>query len=108
MHALCNTVVLESADVMFAHAQGNDNHWIQIQQSTFCNWINAQLQQVDDLSVDDLQHDFCDGIKLCALIETLQVRVRARACSNVITLVQKSEILMAFNTTQCSSSKKHS
>ena len=81
---------------MFAHAQGNDNHWIQIQQSTFCNWINAQLQQVDGLRVDDLQHDFCDGIKLCALIETLQVRVRARACSNVITLVQKSEILMAL------------
>ena len=44
--------------------QGSEDHWIKIQQNTFKNWVNAQLQKLD-LSVEDLQTDFCDGLKLC-------------------------------------------
>ena len=55
-----------------AYFQGSEDHWIQIQQNTFKNWVNAQLQKLD-LKVDDLQTDFCDGLKLCYLMEVLQV-----------------------------------
>ena len=46
---------------------------------------------MDDLSVEDLQQDFCDGIKLCALMESLQVR--AYGYSNVITVTVVQQVL---------------
>merc|ERR1712142_1193284 len=48
-----------------------DDRWIQIQKSTFTNWVNEQLRPVG-LSIEDLQYDFCDGVKLIALIDVLQ------------------------------------
>ena len=39
--------------------------------STFTNWVNEQLRS-KDTSVSDLQEDFCDGIRLCDLLEVLQ------------------------------------
>ncbi|KAK6195551.1 hypothetical protein SNE40_000959 [Patella caerulea] len=50
---------------------GDSDKWIIIQKTTFTNWINVQLQP-RGLEVKDLQDDFCDGVKLCALVECLQ------------------------------------
>lgn len=51
--------------------KGTDDRWVMIQVSTFTNWVNEQLKNLD-LSVKDLSTDFCDGIKLCSLMEVLQ------------------------------------
>ncbi|UYV80999.1 hypothetical protein LAZ67_19002460 [Cordylochernes scorpioides] len=52
---------------------GSTEVWVEIQQKTFTNWVNEQLRPVS-MNVSDLRHDFCDGIKLVALIEILQKR----------------------------------
>ncbi|CAH1781777.1 unnamed protein product, partial [Owenia fusiformis] len=49
------------------------DRWIKIQENTFTNWVNQQLIGADH-NVEDLQEDFSDGIKLCALVEALQNR----------------------------------
>lgn len=51
--------------------RGTDDRWVLIQVNTFKNWINEQLRYCD-MTVDDVQTDFCDGIKLCAMMENLQ------------------------------------
>ena len=51
--------------------KGMDDRWVQIQLNTFTNWANEQLKKVN-LQVNDLRTDFCDGVKLCALVELLQ------------------------------------
>jgi len=50
-----------------------ENAWVEIQLKTFTNWANEQLKPVG-LSVTDLRTDFCDGLKLIALVESLQKR----------------------------------
>lgn len=52
--------------------QGLEGQWERIQMNTFQNWVNDQLRS-RGVRVDDLAADFCDGIKLCALVEDLQV-----------------------------------
>ena len=51
--------------------RGTDDRWVIIQVNTFTNWVNEQLRALD-MSVEDLRTDFCDGIKLCGLLEVLQ------------------------------------
>ena len=70
-----------------------DDRWIQIQKSTFTNWVNEQLRPVG-LSIDDLQYDFCDGVKLIALIDVLQQpnsKVRGRPILKPINQHQQLE-----------------
>ena len=51
--------------------RGTDDRWVVIQLNTFRNWVNEQLRQ-SDCQIEDLQADFSDGTKLCALVEALQ------------------------------------
>ena len=50
-----------------------DDRWVNIQRNTFTNWVNEQLRPVQ-MSVNNLQTDLADGIRLCALVEALQGR----------------------------------
>lgn len=50
-----------------------ENIWIDIQLKTFTNWVNEQLKSTG-LSVQNLQHDFANGLKFIALVECLQKR----------------------------------
>lgn len=44
--------------------------WVRIQRNTFTRWANKHLQQ-SGMNVSNLETDFCDGVKLIALIEKL-------------------------------------
>jgi hypothetical protein len=50
---------------------GSADRWIEIQKNTFTNWVNEQLS-TKNLCAEDIQTDFCDGVKLVALVESLQ------------------------------------
>ncbi|XP_046560616.1 filamin-C-like isoform X2 [Haliotis rubra] len=50
---------------------GDSDKWITIQKNTFQNWINLQLHG-SGLTVENLQEDLCDGVKLCTLVSALQ------------------------------------
>ncbi|GAB6018892.1 hypothetical protein CHUAL_000550 [Chamberlinius hualienensis] len=63
--------------------KGDENAWIEIQQNTFTNWVNEQLRHVG-LSVEDLQRDFYDGVKLIALVEVLQKKKVGRKIAKPI------------------------
>ncbi len=52
--------------------RGTDDRWIQIQTNTFTNWVNEQMRPIG-VQIQDVHTDFCDGIKLCQLMEVLQV-----------------------------------
>ena len=52
---------------------GDSDKWIMIQKNTFMNWVNLQLQG-SGYTVQDFEVDFDDGVKLCALVESLQHR----------------------------------
>ena len=45
--------------------------WVLIQNNTFRNWVNEQLNP-PLVEVTDFEKDFDDGVKLCALISALQ------------------------------------
>ena len=47
-----------------------DAEWKRIQQNTFTRWANEHLKQADK-SINDLETDLSDGLKLIALIEVL-------------------------------------
>ncbi|CAG0919941.1 unnamed protein product, partial [Notodromas monacha] len=51
--------------------KGNEDLWVEIQAHTFRNWVNEQIKPTG-LVVQDLETDFCDGLKLIALLEVLQ------------------------------------
>ena len=58
-------------------AKAGVDKWVLIQENTFRNWVNEQLRPAG-LEVSNLEEDFDDGVKLCALIQALQgKRVRA-------------------------------
>lgn len=59
---------------------GSDR-WVDIQQSTFTNWVNEQLSQYSGRSLTDLRTDLCDGVHLVALVETLQLKKIGRVYS---------------------------
>lgn len=54
--------------------KGHEDLWVDIQAHTFRNWVNENLKSVD-MRVMNLASDFCDGTKLCALVEVLQKRI---------------------------------
>ncbi|XP_076454287.1 filamin-A-like [Babylonia areolata] len=64
-----------------------DGRWVDIQKKTFINWCNEQLS-AGGRSVDNLDTDFCDGVKLVALIESLQFRKVGRVYSRPISRIQ--------------------
>lgn len=53
--------------------KGREDLWVEIQANTFRNWVNEHLRTVGT-EVHDLVADFCDGTRLCALVEVLQKR----------------------------------
>lgn len=53
--------------------KGKEDLWVDIQANTFRNWVNEHLRAVD-MKITTLSTDFCDGTKLCALVEQLQKR----------------------------------
>ena len=53
--------------------QGFNDQWVGIQRSTFTNWVQDQLSD-QDVTVTDIRTDFCDGTRLCALMEALRNR----------------------------------
>lgn len=53
--------------------KGHEDLWVEIQANTFRNWVNEHLRSVG-MEVNDLSSDFCDGTRLCALVEVLQKR----------------------------------
>ena len=53
--------------------RGTDDRWILIQTNTFTNWANEQLKPLDVEVTQELHTEFTDGIKLCQLMEVLQV-----------------------------------
>lgn len=55
------------------HGESATSAWIEIQIKTFANWVNEQLRPAG-LSVSDFRKDFSDGVKLLALVESLQKR----------------------------------
>ncbi|XP_060074083.1 filamin-A-like [Ylistrum balloti] len=59
---------------------GSDR-WVEIQQSTFTNWVNEQLSQYSARSLTNLGTDLCDGVHLVALVETLQLKKIGRVYS---------------------------
>ncbi|XP_041356367.1 filamin-A-like [Gigantopelta aegis] len=52
---------------------GTEDQWVALQHKTFVNWVNEQLT-MSGRSVENLATDFCDGVKLVALVESLQFR----------------------------------
>ncbi|KAK7089925.1 filamin-A-like isoform X2 [Littorina saxatilis] len=73
------------------NVSGADHRWVAIQKKTFANWCNEQLS-AGGRSVEDLDTDFCDGVKLVALIEALQFRKIGRVYNN-----PSSRIMMLQN-----------
>ncbi|VVC87913.1 unnamed protein product, partial [Leptidea sinapis] len=53
--------------------KGHEDLWVEIQATTFRNWVNETLKPVD-IKVVDLVEDLRDGTVLCALVEALQGR----------------------------------
>ena len=47
-----------------------DAEWKRIQENTFTRWVNEHLRQADT-SINDLETDFSNGLKLIALLEVL-------------------------------------
>ena len=45
--------------------------WVQIQERTFCNWMNDKLRMYD-IEVHDLKNDLKDGVLLCKLMNSLK------------------------------------
>lgn len=57
------------------------DRWVEIQKSTFTNWVNEQLSQYSGRTLGNLQTDLCDGVRLVALVETLQFKKIGRVYS---------------------------
>lgn len=72
------------------------DQWIHIQKKTFTNWINEQLS-VSGRCVDDIGADFCDGVRLVALVESLQFRKIGKVHSKPTRNIQKiANVSLAF------------
>ncbi|PVD25204.1 hypothetical protein C0Q70_15702 [Pomacea canaliculata] len=48
----------------------DDAQWKIIQKNTFTRWANEHLKTVNK-NISDLEGDFCDGLRLIALVEVL-------------------------------------
>lgn len=58
-----------------------ENRWVEIQRKTFTNWINEQLS-VSGRVIQDIEKDFCDGVTLVALVESLQFKKIGKVIPN--------------------------
>ncbi|XP_067668452.1 filamin-A-like isoform X2 [Haliotis asinina] len=77
-------------------AKGPEDTWVQIQHKTFSNWVNEQLT-TSGRTVDNLATDFCDGVKLVALIEALQFRKIGRVYTKPRSRIQMLQnVQLAF------------
>ena len=54
----------------YGHDPSDAAEWKQIQKRVFTRWCNEQLKE-DALEIEELSKDFCDGVRLVALIEAL-------------------------------------
>ncbi|KAL5004306.1 hypothetical protein ScPMuIL_017762 [Solemya velum] len=73
-----------------------EDQWINIQKKTFTNWINEQLS-VSGRSVDDIGADFCDGVRLVSLVESLQFRKIGKVYSKPTRRIQMiANVSLAF------------
>ena len=52
-----------TANMNGASSNPVDGRWVDIQKKTFVNWCNEQLS-AGGRSVEDLDVDFCDGVKV--------------------------------------------
>uniref|UniRef100_A0A0B7BBD2 Calponin-homology (CH) domain-containing protein n=2 Tax=Arion vulgaris TaxID=1028688 RepID=A0A0B7BBD2_9EUPU len=66
---------------------GKEDQWIVIQHKTFINWANEQLIQ-GNRSVENLAQDLCDGVKLVALVESLQFKKIGKVYSKPTSKIQ--------------------
>ena len=48
----------------------DQGQWVQIQRTTFTNWVNEQLRPLG-VVVQELRTDFTDGVNLVTLVEAL-------------------------------------
>lgn len=62
-------------------AEHDIDEWKKIQQNTFTRWTNEHLKTVDS-SIDDLETDLADGLRLIALIEVLSQKEMPRHNKN--------------------------
>ncbi|KAK6194796.1 hypothetical protein SNE40_000352 [Patella caerulea] len=72
------------------HVIGSEDEWIIIQNRTFVNWVNQQLTTCGR-QVSNLETDFCDGVNLVALVESLQFRKIGKVytkCKSRIQMIQ--------------------
>ncbi|XP_062580675.1 filamin-A-like [Saccostrea cucullata] len=67
-----------------------ENRWVEIQRKTFTNWINEQLS-VSGKAITDIETDFCDGVNLVALVESLQFKKIGKVIANPTGRIQKIE-----------------
>ncbi|KAK2719655.1 hypothetical protein QYM36_005214 [Artemia franciscana] len=51
--------------------KGHEDMWVEIQAHTFRNWVNENLRDCG-YQVNDLSTDLCDGVRLVALVSSLQ------------------------------------
>ena len=58
-----------------------ESRWVEIQRKTFTNWINEQLS-VSGRVIQDIEKDFCDGVNLVALVESLQFKKIGKVIPN--------------------------
>lgn len=63
------------------HDSSGKDEWKKIQQNTFTRWANEHLITVDS-SIEDLETDLADGLRLIALIEVLSQKQMPRYNKN--------------------------
>ena len=54
-------------------AYTDQGQWVEIQRTTFRNWVNEQLRRAG-VSIGELRTDFTDGVNLVTLVESLTGR----------------------------------
>lgn len=75
----------------------DDAEWKRIQKNTFTRWCNEHLKK-QDVAIEDLAKDMCDGVKLIILLEVLSQKKIGRYSKKPKIHAQRMENLeMALN-----------
>ena len=61
--------------------KGSEENWIEMQNDTFTNWVNANLKQ-RGMSVQSIAFGFEDGVKLVNLFEIVSKRSIGKYAKN--------------------------
>lgn len=61
--------------------KGNEGNWVEMQDDTFKNWVNANLKQ-RDMYIETLEEGFEDGTKLVNLFEIVSKKGLGRYAKN--------------------------